>query len=72
MKVRANTVYQFNPVPWDTLDPPIGNPQPGALLIVVNLPGCPRANTMNHCHVNFAETGEFAGLISCNSLESIN
>jgi len=69
MKVRANGIYKYLPVPLDRFDPPYGKPQPGCLLKVVNLPGCPRANTMGHCHVNFANTGEFAGLVHTNSLQ---
>ena len=68
MKVKAGRTYSYDPVGWDQLDRPYGDPIPGALLIVVNLPGCPPANSMNHCHVNFAESGNFAGLVHCNSL----
>jgi len=34
---------------------------------VVNLRGCPKANTMGHCHVNDAD-GRFAGLVCTSSL----
>jgi hypothetical protein len=37
---------------------------------VVNLPGCPKANTMNHCHVEHVG-GAFAGLVCCNSLVAL-
>ena len=69
MKVRANSVYQYDPVLLDLMDPPYGRPEKGDLLKVVNLPGCPKAGTMGMCHVNFAETGEFAGLVCVNSLK---
>lgn len=69
MKVRAGNFYTYNPCGWDILDPPAGNPQAGDRVVVVNLHGCPRANTMGHCHVNFADSAEFAGLVHTNSLE---
>lgn len=68
MKVRTNSTYYYNPCMMDVIDPPYGNPEPGDLLKVVKLPGCPSANVMGHCHVNFADTGEFAGLVNTNSL----
>ena len=68
-RVRVNSVYEYLPVLMDRCDPPAGRPQPGDLLRVVNLPGCPKAGTMGMCHVNFARTGEFAGLVCCNSLQ---
>lgn len=70
MKVRAGGVYRYEPVLLDRIDPPAGNPQPGDLLKVVKLPGCPRPNTMGHCHVQFADSGEFVGLVHTNSLVS--
>jgi hypothetical protein len=69
MKVRANATYRYNPVGMDVYDPPVGNPEPGCLLKVVNLYGCPKANTMGHCYVNFANTGKFAGMVLTNSLQ---
>jgi hypothetical protein len=41
----------------------------GDEVVVVNLPGCPKANTMGHCHVNRLD-GSFAGLVHCNSLHT--
>jgi len=69
MKVRVNSVYRYNPVLMDLLHKPYGQPEVGQLLRVVNLHGCPRANTMGHCHVVDAASGAFMGLICCNSLE---
>ena len=71
MKVRANSVYTFDPVPWDQIDPPYGVQQGilerGDRVTVKNLPGCPKANTMSHCHIQ-TMSGEFAGLVHVNSL----
>jgi len=65
MKVRANTEYIFYPNILDRYD---GSTSlvPGDLVKVVNLPGCPKANTMGHAHVTL--DGKFAGLVSTNSL----
>lgn len=68
-RVRAGVTYLYEPVMLDILNPPAGAPEAGDLLTVVNLPGCPRANTMGHCHVNFAHNGKFAGLVCTNSLQ---
>ena len=35
---------------------------------VVNLPGCPKANTMGHCYVE--KQGRFAGMVHTNSLHT--
>lgn len=71
MKVRVGSVYTFSPVLLDTVDPPygvgIGILKPGDAVKVGNLPGAPKANTMGHCYV-FTLAGEFAGLVSTNSL----
>jgi hypothetical protein len=64
-KVRVNATYRFEPVPIDRFDPPY-NLVPGDIVTVANLPGCPKANTMGHCHV--LKNGQFAGLVHCNSL----
>ena len=72
MKVRVNNFYLFRPSIWDSFDPPIGVQRgilkSGDSVRVVNMPGCPRANTMGHCHIQ-TRGGEFAGLVSTDSLE---
>lgn len=65
MKVRVNKFYYYVPVLLDICDGRT-NLKKGDRVQVVNLPGCPKANTMNHCHVN--KDGVFAGLVCCNSL----
>jgi hypothetical protein len=70
MKVRANSTYRYHPATWDIADPPCGvqrgTLKPGDTVKVVNLPGCPKANTMGHCHI--LKDGQFAGLVQTNSL----
>lgn len=64
-KVRAGSEYYFNPVGMDLYDP-CTTLKKGDKVKVVNLPGCPKAGTMGHCHVN--KDGKFAGLVLVNSL----
>jgi hypothetical protein len=65
-RVRAGSKYRFEPVGMDIWDSR-ALVEPGTLVKVVNLYGCPRANTMGHCHIQTLG-GEFAGLVLCNSL----
>jgi hypothetical protein len=64
--VRVNSTYFYVPVPLDRIHPPY-NAKHGDVLRVVNLPGCPKANTMGHCHVQHQD-GTFAGLVCAGSL----
>jgi hypothetical protein len=66
-KVRVGSKYLYNPVPLDILNPPAGGLEKGDILKVINLLGCPRANTMGHCYVE-KEDGLFGGLVCTNSL----
>jgi hypothetical protein len=50
--------------------PPV-NMKAGDVVRVVNLPGCPRANTMGHCHVAHLD-GTFAGLVCTSSLRPVS
>jgi hypothetical protein len=68
MKVRAKSIYTFRPVPLDVFDSKVQDCiKPGDRVRVVNLPGCPKANTMNHCHIETLD-GQFGGMVCCNSL----
>jgi hypothetical protein len=62
MRVRANQVYVYYPNLLDRIDGRT-DLKSGDLVRVKNLYGCPRANTMNHCHVVTVDTGEFIGLV---------
>ena len=70
MKVKANSVYAYNPCLLDLADART-TLRKGDRARVVNLPGCPRANTMGHCHVEDPVSGKFVGLVSTSSLESL-
>jgi hypothetical protein len=69
MKVRANSVYYYHPNLLDRCDART-DLKSGDTVRVVNLQGCPRANTMGHCHVADPSTGQFIGLVHCNSLHT--
>ena len=68
MKVQANREYIYYPNLMDMID---GRTAlvPGSIVTVMNLPGCPPANTMQHAHVYY--NGKFAGLVHVNSLHSL-
>ena len=68
-KVRANAVYIYNPAGADLWDARTDLKE-GDHVRVVNLPGCPRANTMGHAHVQRLD-GSFAGLVLTSSLDSV-
>jgi hypothetical protein len=52
MKVRVNSTYVYTPA-WIDRNHPIAR---GDLVRVINLHGCPPANTMGHCYVVRADT----------------
>lgn len=47
MRVRVNSIYRFNPGFMDRNS----GIAPNALVRVVNLHGCPPANTMGQCYI---------------------
>ena len=65
-RVRAGGLYRYNPVAIDRLNPPY-DVSDGDIVRVINLPGCPKANTMGHAHVEHLD-GTFGGLVCTNSL----
>jgi hypothetical protein len=67
-RVRAGSVYVYDPVPCDRCDERLRHIEPGLFVRVVSLPGCPPANTMGHAHIEAAVTGEFLGLVLTTSL----
>lgn len=69
MRVRVNCTYIYYPNMLDRIDGRTGLVM-GSIVKVVNLPGCPPANTMNHRHVEFE--GRFAGLVHVNSLHPMS
>ena len=68
-RVRAGSVYVYHPAGADLWDARTDLKE-GDHVRVVNLPGCPRANTMGHAHVQRLD-GSFAGLVLTASLDSV-
>ena len=71
MKVRANSVYTYNPsTVLDRFCPTtlaVAALKPGSKVRVINLFGAPKCNTMGQCHIETLE-GVFLGMVSTNSL----
>jgi hypothetical protein len=67
-KVRVGQTYIYSPKLLDKIDGRT-NLQDGETVRVVNIYGCPRANTMGHCYVNRLD-GTWGGLVHCNSLHT--
>jgi hypothetical protein len=70
MKVRANSEYIYYPNMLDRFDTRTPGLVPGSIVKVVNLYGCPSANVMHHCHVEY--NGKFAGMVHTNSLHKMS
>ena len=70
MKVKVNSLYVYHPCMLDVVDGRTGL-ESGAVVRVINLPGCPRANTMGHCYVGDPNNGDkFIGMVATSSLHS--
>ena len=67
-RVRVNATYIYSPNLLDKIDGR-KNLKDGEQVRVVNLPGCPKAGTMGHCHVERMD-GSWGGLVHCNSLHT--
>jgi len=70
-RVRVGSTYVYRPVGMDAWSPNPLAPMEGEPVKVINPHGCPPANTMGHCYVESIESGEFCGLVLCNSLTPI-
>jgi len=70
MKVRVNANYIYYPCLLDMID---GRTDlvPGTVVKVINLFGCPKANTMGHCYVGDVEDGHFIGMVCTGSLHAM-
>ena len=71
-KVKVNRLYRYQPALYDLSNPPYGANagllKPGDTVKVVNMYGCPPANSMGHCHIENPETGDLLGLVQTVSL----
>lgn len=68
-RLRVGVWYRFEAVGMDIYRPAHQGLKDGQRVQVVNLRGCPPANTMGHCYVN-GEAGQFMGMVLCNSLQT--
>lgn len=72
MRVRTGGLYRYNPNGWDFIRPCSGNMLSlGQVVVVINLPSAPRANTMGQCYVGKPNTKEFICMLSTGSLEKL-
>ena len=70
MRVRVNSEYIYSPNLLDTINGRT-NLKDGEQVRVVNIHGCPPANTMQHCYVvRVSDPETFVGLVHCNSLHT--
>lgn len=67
MKVRVNSLYMYVPCLLDRIDGRTSLKH-GDVVRVINVYGCPKANTMGHCYVGDAKTGKFIGMVCTSSL----
>lgn len=68
-RVRVNSEYIYHACGLDRFDGRTGL-EDGTLVKVINMPGCPKANTMGHCYVADPKTGKFIGLVCTGSLNT--
>ena len=68
-RVRVNALYIFHACLLDRMDGRT-DLQDGTLVRVINVHGCPPANTMGHCYVGDPDTSKFIGLVCTGSLNT--
>ena len=73
MRVRANSIYRFTAGNFMDRNAKLTDGCPlevGDLVQVINLPGCPPANTMGQCYVRLVgDSSKAFVMISTSSLE---
>jgi len=67
-RVKVGKLYRYDPVMFDQLWP-VSDAKSGDIVRVVNLPGCPPANTMGNCYITIG--GSFGGMVRTASLVSL-
>ena len=68
-RVRVNVHYFYKPNLLDLVDGRT-DLKDGEEVVVVNLHGAPKANTMGHCYVGDTLHGKFIGMVCTNSLHT--
>lgn len=69
MRVRLHAIYTFHPVMVDIVLAQHHSAVDGQRVRVIQMPGAPKPNTMHHCHIADAVTGQFLGMVHTNSLQ---
>ena len=68
-RVHVNALYIFHACLLDRMDGRT-DLQDGTLVRVINVHGCPPANTMGHCYVGDPDTSKFIGMVCTGSLNT--
>lgn len=69
-RVQVNSIYTYEPVLLDLYDSRT-NLKSGDKVRVINVYGCPKANTMGMCYVGDVVTRKFIGMVCTNSLTKV-
>jgi hypothetical protein len=67
-KARKARKYIYEPVLFDTIDPPKMGLEPGTTVVKIQPHGCPRNGIMGFTYVGHPETGAFFGMVRLASL----
>jgi hypothetical protein len=69
VKLVEGKIYKFEAASMDIMDRRAHTPENGTLVKLTQPHGCPKNGTNNHCFVEDAQSGEFIGLVSIQSLQ---
>lgn len=69
-KLKATgKIYTFKASSWDIFDRKDYTPEDGTKVRKTQPYGCPKNGTFGMCYIEDADTGNFIGMVSMNSLE---
>ena len=69
-KQKRTRVYTYEPVGMDVWDRRAYQPERGTRVVKTQPYGTPRNGTMGQCYVQDADSGQFYGMVSVNSLKA--
>lgn len=68
-KARKAKRFRYEPVLFDTMNPPAGRSiEAGTIVVKIQPHGCPRNGTMGMTYIGDPDTGDFIGQVMLNSL----
>ena len=71
-KAKRSQKFVYDPVLMDRISPPAGRQiEAGTVVVKIQPWGCPKNGTMGMTYIGDAETGDFIGLVSLNSLKKV-